>query len=68
MNNNPTATKPKKTRKTKQEYNKTYYYEGKGSTTYKDRVKCQYCDSEVRRYGLNQHHSTKKCLKFQPQN
>ena len=63
---NPTTEKQKKPRKTKQEYNKTYYYEGKGATTYKDRITCAYCGCEVRKYGLNQHHTTKKCLKFQP--
>ena len=35
---NPTTVKQKKPRKTKQEYNKTYYYEGKEASTYKDRI------------------------------
>ena len=45
------------------EYGKEYRKEN--SEIFSEKVICNFCKSEVRKYGLNRHQKTKKCIKFQ---
>ena len=50
----------------KPQYNKKYYDNHKHK--YQERMTCEYCGKNIRRYGANKHYYTKKCKKFWQEN